>query len=391
MTRPILIVLAVAGLGALVWLGYDRIQDLAEKPARAGGAGPVPVEVATIERGSIEQRRTFTGTLEPKAQFVVAPKVSGRVEHLKVDLADTVRRGQLVAKLDDDEYIQAVAQVQAESVVAKANLAEAENLLSIAERELQRIEKLHERGVASESQLDAAKAGQLIKQARVEVTKAQLTRSNAALEATRIRLGYTNVTADWHGGSDQRVVAERHVDEGETVAANAPLLRIVEMNPITAVFFVTERDYTLLRTGQAVTLRTDAYPRELFAGRIERVAPVFRESTRQARVEVRIDNAGLRLKPGMFVRATVVLARVEDATIVPEQALVRRDGRDGVFVISGDEQAVSWREVEVGFRQDGRVQVSGDGLNSHVVTLGQQLLDDQSMVSIAGQMKGEKQ
>jgi RND family efflux transporter MFP subunit len=158
------------------------------------------------------------------------------------------------------------------------------------------------------------------------------------------------------------------------------------MNPITAVFFVTERDYALLRTGQVVTLRTDAHPDAAFEGRIARIAPVFQESTRQAQVEVDVDNADLRLKPGMFVRVTVVLDRVEDATIVPEQALVRRDGRDGVFVVAGDGQTVAWREVEVGFRQGGRVQVTGDGLNTQVVTLGQQLLEDNSAVSVAERM-----
>ena len=244
------------------------------------------------------------------------------------------------------------------------------------------------RGVASESQRDAVKGDQFAKQARVDVTRAEVTRAQAMLESARIRLGYTDVSAGWQGGNEQRVVAERYVDEGETVAANAPLLRIVEMNPITAVFSVTERDYTLLGSGQAVTLRTDAHPGEVFEGRITRIAPVFRESSRQARVEVGIENAQLRLKPGMFVRATVVLDRVKEATIVPEQALVRRDGRDGVFVVTQDGQSVSWREVEVGFRQDGRVQVTGDGLNTQVVTLGQQLLDDNSAVSVSGHMPG---
>lgn len=387
MGRWVSIVLVLAVVGALAWVGIGRVQDQAKKPARRSDGGVVPVEVAVIERGPIEYRRTFTGTLDPRAEFVVASKVSGRVERLNVDFADTVTRGQPVAKLDDDEYVQSVAQAEAEFAVAKANLAEAESLLNIAERELQRMEKLRKRGVASDSQGDISKAEQLAKQARVEVTRAQVIRSKAVLEGVRIRLGYTNVTAGWRGGSDQRVVAERYVDEGETVAANAPLLRIVELDPITAVIFVTERDYTLLRTGQAVTLATDAHPGEEFKGRIARIAPVFREATRQARVEVGVDNSELRLKPGMFVRATVVLNRVEDATVVPEQALVRRDGRDGVFVVTEDGRSVSWREVDVGLRQDSRVQVTGDGLTTQVVTLGQQLLDDNSAVSIAGRMQ----
>ena len=389
MRRSVLTLTVVALAGGLAWVGSGRLQDTSQKPARRGAEqGAVAVEVAAVEQGRIEHRRTFTGTLAPRAELVVAPKVSGRVERLHMDLADAVARGQLVAELDDDEYVQSVAQAEAEFAVAQANLAEAGSLLDIAQRELQRLEQLHKRGVASESQRDAAKADQLAKKARVDVTRAQVTRSQAALETARIRLGYTRVAAAWQGGKEARVVAERYVDEGETVAANAPLLRIVEIDPINAVFFVTERDYPLLRPDQAVELRTDAHPDAVFEGRIARIAPVFRESTRQARVEVDIDNPGLRLKPGMFVRATVVLERAEDATILPEQALVRRGGRDGVFVVSDDGASVSWREVEIGLRQDDRVQVYGDGLTARVVTLGQQLLDDGSAVSVGGSTGG---
>ncbi|MDX1529520.1 MAG: efflux RND transporter periplasmic adaptor subunit, partial [Gammaproteobacteria bacterium] len=315
------------------------------------------------------------------------PKVGGRIEEIAVDLADTVNRGQLVARLDDDEFVQTVAQVEAGWAVAKANVAEARSLVEIAERELKRIDDLRKRGVASASQLDAARADQLAKRAHVEVTKAQLARAEAELEAARIRLGYTQISANWRGGGEERVVAERYVDEGETVSANAPLLRIVEIAPITAVFFVTERDYALLKPEQVASLRTDAFPGETFEGRIARIAPVFRESTRQARVEVWLDNTGLRLKPGMFVRAEVVLDRVTEATIVPEQALVRRDGRDGVFVLNADGKSVTWREVAVGIRNDGQVQVQGENLGAHVVTLGQQLLDDGSAVSVESEIR----
>ncbi len=378
------VTLVLAAVGAAAWLGQDRLLGTAgEKSAgRAAKAHTVPVEIAAIQRGPIERRRAFTGTLEARAEFVVASKVGGRIEEISVDLADTVTRGELVAKLDDDEFVQAVAQVQADWAVAKANVAEARSLLEIAERELERIDQLRKRGVASASQQDAAKADQLAKRAHVEVTKAQLARAEAALESARIRLGYTQVSANWRGGGEERVVAERYVDEGETVSANAPLLRIVEIDPVTAVFFVTERDYALLKPDQIAVLRTDAFPGETFEGRIARIAPVFRESTRQARVEVWLENPGLRLKPGMFVRAEVVLDRVAEATIVPEQALVRRDGRDGVFILNADGKSVSWRDVTVGIRQGDSVQVGGENLGLQVVTLGQQLLDDGSAVSV---------
>jgi RND family efflux transporter MFP subunit len=375
----LLIAAALAGL-----LTQRLLDSDAQNKTGFGSDRTVPVEVAAIEHGPIELRRTFTGTLDARAEFVVAPKIAGRIADMTVDLADTVTRGQVVARLDNAEYLQAVTQAEADLAVARANLAEASSQLTIAERELQRLDKLRERGVSSESQRDLAKADQLAKQAHLEVTRAQVTRAQAALETARIRLGYTEVSADWTGGSDSRQVAERYLDEGGTVAANAPLLRIVELDPLIAVFFVTERDYALLHTGQRATLSTDTYPDELFPGEIARIAPVFRSSTRQARVEARVDNPDLRLKPGMFARITLVLKRVADTSIVPEQALVTRDGHSGLFVIAEDGASVTWRDVTVGIRQGSRVQVVGENLGSRVVVLGQQLLKDGSRIAIVG-------
>jgi len=385
-------VLAIVLIGSavgLVWVILGQYQDRGGSRKSGQVSRAVPVEVAQIQRGPIELRRTFSGELEALAEFVVAPKVSGRVERVLVNIPDTVERGQVVAELDNDEYVQAVAQARADLEVTRAKLSEAKSALEIANREFKRTESLLKRGVASDSEFDAARQEQLAKQAQLKVSAAEVTKAESSLETANIRLGYTKVTAGWTGGDDQRLVAERYVDEGQTVAANAPLLLIVELDPIVGVVFVTERDYAYLKPGQLVSLTTDAYPGEQYKGRIDRIAPVFRKSTRQARIEMTIDNPRHRLKPGMFIRATVALARVPEATIVPEQALTIRDDRNGVFIVSEDGRSVSWREVKVGIRAGDRVQVEGDGLSSgRVVTLGQQLVDDGSAINIPdGQTK----
>lgn len=375
----ILLFVGVVGLGGAI---FNRLQK-ESAPHRPGtGRQAVPVEVAPIEHGPIELWRTFSGALEAPAEFVVAPKVSGRIVRLGVDLADTVWRGQVLAWLDDDEYVQMVAQAEADLAVAQATLAEAKSALAIATRELQRIKALRQRGVSSASQFDMVQADQLTKEAQLHVSKAQVMRAEAALASAKIRLGYTQVSADWSSGNDQRVVAERFVDEGETVAANASLLSIVELNPITGVIHVAERDYARLRPDQPVVLTTDAYAGERFQGRIDRIAPIFRQATRQARVELVIENPEHRLKPGMFIRAAVVLERVTEATIVPEQALTTRDDRHGVFVVNDEGHSVVWRDVTVGIQEGGRVQVEGVGLTGHVVTLGQQLVHDGAAITI---------
>jgi len=376
-------VLLIGAAAGLVWLIYGQIQDRPHTIRGSRAQRPVPVEVAPIQRGPIVLERTFSGELEALAKFVVAPKVSGRVKQVLVNIADTVKRGQVVAELDNDEYVQAVAQARADVEVARANLSKARSDLETANREFKRTESLLKRGIASESEFDAARQDQLAKQALLKVAAAQVAKAESSLETANIRLGYTKVNADWTGGDEDRVVAERYVDAGQTVAANAPLLMIVELDPIVGVVFVTERDYANLKPGQRVTLTTEAYPDEQFAGRIDRIAPVFRKSTRQARIEMIIDNPRHRLKPGMFIRTAVVLARVAETTVVPEQALTIRDDKSGVFIVRKDGQSVAWREVKVGIRHGDQVQVDGDGLSGSVVTLGQQLVDDGSPVTIS--------
>lgn len=343
---------------------------------------PAPVAVAAIQRGPIELRRTYSGTLEAPAQFVVAPKVAGRVERLTVDLGDPVQRGQVVAKLDDDEFRHLVAQAKAELAVAEATVAEAKSALETALRDLERIEKLRKRGVLSESQLDAARAARVARNAEVEVATAQVARAAAALEAARIRLGYTKLTAEWSGGDEERVVGERFLNEGAMVAANAPILSVVELDPITAVVFVDEKDYGYLKRGQAATLTTDAYPGETFMGEIGRIAPVFQPGSRQARAELTVANGDGRLKPGMFVRATVVLSTVPEATLLPVAALTTRGSVSGVFLVNEEEMTVSWHPVRTGVREGERVEVLDEDLTGRVVTLGQQLLDDGSAITI---------
>jgi len=375
----LLLIGTVSGSG---WVIFSRLQDRVSPSKRGKAPRPLPVEVAEIQRGPIELRRSFSGALEALAEFVVAPKVSGRVEKLFVNLSDTVRRGQVVGELENAEYVQAVAQAKADLVVAKANLAMSKSALEIANREFERTKKLFKRGIASDSESDAARADQLSKQAQLEVAEAQVTKAESSLETANIRLGYTKVTASWTGGNDYRLVAERYLDEGQTVAANEPLLLIVGLHPIVGVVYVTEKDYARLRPGQVVSLTTDAYPGERFPGRIDRIAPVFSKSTRQARVEMTIENPQHRLKPGMFIRATVMLERVPETTTVPQQALTARNDKTGVFVVSEDGRSVAWREVKLGIREGGRVQVEGEGLSGLVVTLGQQLVDDGSAIRI---------
>ena len=378
-----LALLVLGGVGYALFRGDRNAAD-----ERTGGrvAG---IEVATVERRALEEERTFSGAMEAASEFVAAPKIGGRIDRLVVDLADPVQRGQVVAFLDNAEFAQAVKQAEAELAVTKANLAQARNRLEISQRENQRVVTLRERGIASSSEYDVAVADRMEKEAQVEVAEAQVNRATAALESSRIRFGYTRVTADWNEGDEERMVAERYVDEGTTVSANEPLLRIVQLDPIVAVLSVTDRDYGRLRTGLEAQLKTDAFPGEVFRGRIERIAPVFRETSRQARVELTLANPEGRLKPGMFIRAVIELDRVNDAVAVPEAALTKRGDVEGVFLVDASGGLVTWAPVETGIRSRGWVQVTKPSLSGRVVTMGQHLIDHGSPVRVVAMFGSE--
>jgi RND family efflux transporter MFP subunit len=343
-----------------------------------------PVAVVPITTSDLELRRTFSGTLSARTEFVVAPKVSGLLESISVDIGDRVELGQVVATIDNAEFSQEVAQAEADLAVAQAELIQARSALEIGERETRRVVTLLERGVASDSQYDSAQSAYLAAQAQFKVAEARVQRAESSRKSARIRLGYTRVHADWTEGDDfTRVVAERFLDEGQTVASNDPILLIVQLDPIVAVIYVTEKDYGSLKLGQVAQLITDAYPGDTFTGVIERIAPVFRESTRQARIEIRLENPDYRLRPGMFVRTTITLERVEQARIIPESALTVRNQQTGVFLVDETGKKVIWKPVTPGISQDGRIQILEKELKGRVVTLGQHLIDDGSPVVIA--------
>lgn len=382
-------VLAVVVAAVGFTLIHRRGEDSAAKPRRRE-AQAIPVEALPVQTGRMEQRRLFSGTLEASAELVVAPKIPGRIARTLVDLSDRVGRGAEVALLDDAEFTQAVSSAKADLAVATAQAAEAANRLELAERELTRMRTLEERGVASTATLEMAETEFIMRTSALAVATANVQAREAALATAGIRLSYTRVTATWAEGDDTRVVAQRFANEGDTVASGTPLFSVVSLRPIRAVFFVPERDYALLAPGQALELQTDAFPGVSFPGRISRISPVFREDSRQARIEAVCDNADERLKPGMFTRAGVVLQTIENACIVPLAALCRRAGVTGVFVVDEAAQTVRWVAVETGIAGDDQVQIVKPPLEGRVVTLGQQLLADGSAIRMTGMQEQAK-
>jgi len=274
MKRVLTAIVVLGVLGLFGWYLYGRVIKARQEPERRRGRGAVAVEVAEVRRGAIRDVSEFTGTLLPRSQFVVAPKIGGRLETLHVNIGDRVDSGDLIATVDCDESVQEVEQVRAEVKVAQANLLEAKSALDAAEREFKRIAALHEKRIASESELDVARSQREAKQAKHQVALAQVAYREAVLRRALVRLSYTRIHATWQndepanrsdrrdGGDRQRVVGERFVDAGAMLRANDPIVSILDLNTVIAVIHIIERDYTEMRIGQEATVATDAYSLE---------------------------------------------------------------------------------------------------------------------------------
>ncbi len=377
----ILVILAIAVL--FIWLIYQRISSSSDKK-QVRQLTAVAVEVQPVSRGTVRDVGLFTGSLLPKSQFVVAPKVNGWLKKLLVDLGDTVKRDQVIAILDDDEFTQEVEQARAELEVAKANMENHTSDMAIAEREFERAKALREKQIASESELDEAATEFNASKARLKVSQALVMQKEAALKTTQLRLSYTKIQVWWEEADDTRVVGERFVDEGALLKANEPIVSILKNSILTGVIHVIERDYPKVSIGQKAIMTTDAYPGKTFTGQVVRIAPMLKESSRQARVEVEIPNPDGFLKPGMFIRAQIEFARHEDVTIIPAVALVGRNGRQGIFLADLDALKVRFVPVTVGVVDGSEAEVTQPQLSGMVVTLGHHLLEDGSAITLPG-------
>ncbi len=383
MKRGFAILVALGILGAFGWHVYRKVTAAAEGPGAPRRQAAVAVEVTPVRKMTIRDVGEFTGSLLPRSQFTVAPKVPGRLEKLLVNIGDSVQRDDLIAVLDSQEYAQQVEEARAALEVAKANVAESSSALDVAKREFERATALREKKIASESELDEAEARYKACDAKYNVSLAQVAQNDAGLKAAEVRLSYTQIRASWEDGQGARVIGERFMDEGTMLRANDAIVSVLDVDSLIAVMHVIERDYVKVHVGQKAAIATDAYPDRQFSGTVARIAPLLRETSRQARVELDVPNADHALKPGMFVRVQIELERRDDATVVPASALARRNGQQGVFVANTQRMDVQFVPTTVGIVNGELAEVVEPPLEGPVVILGHHLLEDGSAIILA--------
>jgi RND family efflux transporter MFP subunit len=384
MRKLLVLTILLAAVGVV---GVKYFTTSAEDRARRSGvATSVSVETALVKLADLGDHTVFTGSIRAEERYDAAPKIPGLIRQINFNVGDVVTRGAILAILDDDEHSLAVEQAEAKVMVARATVNDAKAQLEIARRDYDRAENLHRERVMSAQDFDQTAALFRTREANVETAVANERLAEAELKTRQVILGYTRVRADWDGDGDQRVIGQRYMDAGAMVAANTPILSVLDIDTVRALISVSEKEYPRIAMDDPVTVTTDAFPGRQFPGRVARIPQELGLFTREAEVEVAVANSDRVLKPGMFVRAAIEFQRRTGAAAAPLEAVVRRDdGRRGVYLVDESRTTVSFEPITEGIRDGSLVELVDGGalIGREVVTLGQHLLKDGMAIRVA--------
>ena len=391
MKRVVIIALVAAALGG-GWY-FTRSSQPAGDPAQAangrggfggfGGFGgqrpPMTVELAPVKRSEIVQNMTVVGNLIGAATVEAVPKVSGRLEAVTVRLGDRVGRGQPLAKIEDFEIREQVKQAQASFEVAVATIRQREADLKLAQTNLDRSKNLYERQLIPKQTYDDTDARYQAALAQLDLARAQHAQAQARLEELRITLSNTVIASPVSG-----FIGKRALDPGAWVTPSSAFISVVDIGIVRLVANIVEKDLRLVRTGMVADVEVDAFPGEKFKGRVANVAPVLDPATRTAAIEVEIDNAAFRLKPGMYAKVSFTVEHRKDILTVPANAIVDVGGKKGVFLLA-EGNVAKFSPVEIGLSDAAKIEVAGLSEGTRVITTGAAALREGDRIVPLGQ------
>ena len=286
------------------------------------GPPPVQYKTALVDRGPITAIVTATGTINPVVSVQVGSQVSGKVSQLFADFNSRVKKGQVLAQIDQKPFKARLSQARAAVKSAKGNLARAKVSAAQRKREFDRLAALRPQAFVSQADVDLAETNYREAAANVEVLQAQLDQAQAALASAELDLGYTTIYSPVDG-----IVVSRNVDVGQTLAAafQTPVLFIIaqDLTQMQVNANVSESDIGGVKEGTEAHFRVDAYPKQFFEGLVTQVrnAPISIQNVVTYDVVITVGNPELKLKPGMTANVTIVTARKEHSLRVPNGAL----------------------------------------------------------------------
>jgi RND family efflux transporter MFP subunit len=354
---------------------------------------PRQVKTAKVSEMPIGETVTVNGTLAAYDHVTVSMKVPGRLQTITVDLGSVVRKGQSVAQLEQQDYKLRVQQAEAALAQSRARLGlspdgaddrvaaeqtgtvrQAKAVLEEAKLKHDRAAKLVEQGVVSRAELDTADSDYKVALSRYqdsleEIRNRQglLAQRRSELSLAKQQLADTIVYAPMDS-----VVQEKKASVGEYLAAGAPVVDLVRINPLRLRAEVPEREAHNIRNGQSVRVTVEGDPTS-YLGYIKRLSPTISEQNRVLVVEADVPNNG-SLRPGAFVKAEIVTNQTNTAVTIPSNALVTFAGIDKVIVVENGkavEKAVTtgrrgpdWVEIKAGVNVGDTVVLDPGNLQS---------------------------
>lgn len=395
---PLKCIRLVAGLLSLVGLLF-LVACKSDYPAgsrqnRTGDGKAVrQVKTARVEETPFGEAVTANGTLAAYDQTTASVKVSGRLRTITVDLGSVVRRGQVIAQVEPQDYNLRIQQAEAALAQARARVGlsadgkddkvnpeqtgtvrQARAVLDEARVSRDRATKLVEQGIVARSEFDSVDANYKVALSRyqdaieeIRNRQALLAQRRSELSLARQQLADTNVYAPMDG-----IVQEKRASVGEYLAAGAPVVDIVRMDPLRLRAEVPERDARNVRSGQNVRVTIDG-DNNVYIGQIKRLSPVIAQQTRMLMVEADVRNDG-RLRPGAFAHAEIVTNDAKMAVTVPNNAIVTFAGIEKVIVVQNGKalekpvttgrRSGEWTEIVAGVNVGDQVVVDPGNLQS---------------------------
>ena len=331
------VAVVVVGIGIGTVLLARNARGNGKKKNEAAPPPAAPVELSQVQRGSITTFLETTTTLEARSSATLVAAAPGQLKAVRAEEGDWVRKGDLLAQIDD--------------TAARLAVERAEVAAHLAEREAERGRQLSERGFLSGKETDDLEWRQ--RNAKV------------ALDEARYNLTQTRLTAPFAG----RVTA-RMVNPGETVTPGRDCFRVEDFDPLLARLYFPERELARVQPGQEALLTLDALPGRTFGARVSLVNPVVDRANGTFKVTLEVRDPRGLLRPGNFARVRLRTGRYADVLVVPQRAMVSEDGESFAFVARGD--TVARVPVRLGAISGDTAQVlAGLAAGDRVVTVGQ--------------------
>lgn len=410
--RGILVVILIVAAGAVGWMaGRPRVAD---QDSTVAGSGAISVAAAPVLLETIAETTEVTGVVTPMQTVTVISKVMGPVEWLIGEVGTSVRKGDVMARIDDADLRLQLKQAQAvheqaqasldrlrvgasdeERRQAEATVAQAEAGFRLAEESFERAQFLLEEGVIAKdaydsvasqyeiarSQLEAAR--QMLAQVQrgalpedLRAVEAQVKQAEVALELAEKQVREASITAPIDGQ-----IAMLHTEVGSYLGTGTPVATLVYLDEVVVEAGVNDRLVNSLRPGDKVRVKIPALSDAMYDAEVLAVAPVVDQQTRLYPVRVRVPNPEHLIKPGMMARVEIVTAQHESVTTVPQAAVIHRSSGAVVFVVHPDGR-VEERRVTLGISSGDRVHVTPVAQGELVAVSRQSLLADGVQVTI---------